>query len=287
MAQSQEYAGRELGLGPWIEACKDDRLKRLLLERHLLQTLPGHTDMAGYAAAWALNEKETAGVDVRRLSSLYETPTSIPQRGSLHLWVGAPRGSISELLDCCIGTVVPSEIDRARLFRREQDAGVFLAAHAGLRLMLSAMLACNPTDLLFGTGVHGKPTLDAVGERPAPANLQFNLSHSGERVFIGIASTSVGVDIEAIKEFPDRTAIAKLIFSRATQAALGRLDDTDQIATFYRFWVLGEAYIKMTGLGIGQGLETFTFTAKGAPRLTEATPGLGPPERWRFGLLNG
>ncbi len=261
-------------------------LNKLTVVQELTRTLCGSADMAAYTAAWCMDHKQSAEIDVRRLPSLGMKVGQRPDAGALDLWLGEPLGSVSEWLDCCAAIVTSSEFDRARLFRRERDAKLYLCAHASLRLLLSDVLACNPEDLVFGTGAYGKPTLEAVGGRSAPPDLAFNLSHSGGRVLIGIASVPVGVDIEEIKEFPDRAAVAALVFSQATQDMLRLREASHPIALFYRFWVLGEAYIKATGLGISQGLDTFTLTQTGAPRLTEATPGFGPPERWRFGLLS-
>jgi 4'-phosphopantetheinyl transferase len=51
---------------------------------------------------------------------------------------------------------------------------------------------------------------------------------------------------------------------------------------FYRYWTLGEAFIKATGEGITQNLTSFAFTEEGAPALTRVSGGWGPVERWRF-----
>ena len=44
------------------------------------------------------------------------------------------------------------------------------------------------------------------------------------------------------------------------------------------------AFVKATGLGVLQGLNSFAFTSEGEPCLTRVTPGWGSPERWRFGV---
>lgn len=74
-------------------------------------------------------------------------------------------------------------------------------------------------------------------------------------------------------------------FAREVCAALAAVPEKTETALFYRFWTLGEAYIKATGLGVSQGLKTFAFAADDPPRLSRATPGWGPPERWRFGAM--
>jgi phosphopantetheinyl transferase len=53
---------------------------------------------------------------------------------------------------------------------------------------------------------------------------------------------------------------------------------------FFRFWSLGEAFIKETGEGITQGLSSFAFAADGAPRLLHAGDSWGPAARWQFGM---
>ena len=54
------------------------------------------------------------------------------------------------------------------------------------------------------------------------------------------------------------------------------------MALFYRYWTLGEAFIKATGEGITQDLSSFAFTEEAVPALIRVSPGWGPIGRWRF-----
>src|SRR5204863_9193437 len=80
-----------------------------------------------------------------------------PRAIDLILWSGAPRtGDWSNLHNYL------SEDERARAFsfRFEVDRWSFVAAHAGLRVLLAQLMACAPHALRFATGANGKPCLD-------------------------------------------------------------------------------------------------------------------------------
>jgi 4'-phosphopantetheinyl transferase len=61
-----------------------------------------------------------------------------------------------------------------------------------------------------------------------------------------------------------------------------RTERAARTALFYRYWTLGEAFIKATCEGVAQDLKSFAFTDDGAPALTRVSPVWGPTRRWRF-----
>jgi 4'-phosphopantetheinyl transferase len=65
-------------------------------------------------------------------------------------------------------------------------------------------------------------------------------------------------------------------------ALLARSGWAARRALFYRYWTLGEAFIKATGEGIAQDLTSFAFTEEGVPALTRVSGDWGPAGRWRF-----
>ena len=153
--------------------------------------------------------------------------------------------------------------------------------------MLGKAMDVAPTDIGFVSGAKGKPQLDPArhGAEAARA-IQFNISHTRGLVAAAIAVHAVGVDVEGRRAMPDLHAVAERVFAIESCAALAQTDQEDaRTAMFFRFWSLGEAFIKATGEGVTQGLSSFSFTAHGAPRLLRVSDAWGPAARWRFGML--
>src|SRR3954468_21035567 len=86
----------------------------------------------------------------------------------------------------------PEEHARAARFRLDRDRVRWSNARSALRSILAERLDCDPLEIQFALGPHGKP---------AVANLEFNLSHSGGWAMIAVTRTvPVGIDIEQIRE---------------------------------------------------------------------------------------
>lgn len=132
----------------------------------------------------------------------------------------------------------------------------FILSHALLRETLAVYLDIKPKNIHYAYNRFGKPAL--------PNNpMHFNLSHSGDRVLIGLCeSAAVGVDIEFHKDIPDYEELAARFFSRAEQAAISALPDEERLNGFYRVWTRKEAYLKMLGRGVSFGLSKFCVDIK-------------------------
>ena len=232
---------------------------------------------AEFAWAWALERAASEPLNVRVLSSLTAESNAPPRADELILWFGAPGpGGWSGLKDY----LSDEELVRACGFRFEADRWSFAAAHAGLRALLGPMMGCAPRALRFSTGANGKPRLDHDHHGAA---VHFNISHTRGCVAIALAGCPVGVDVEQHRALPDLMAVAQAAFALEGQRALAaRAEPAARQALFFRYWTLGEAFIKATGEGVAQGLSSFSFTTEGTPRLVHVSAGWGPVTRWRF-----
>jgi 4'-phosphopantetheinyl transferase len=232
---------------------------------------------AEFAWAWALERPASAPLNERVLAALAMEMKSPPRADEVILWFGAPgSGDWSKLWNYL------SEDERARAssFRFEADRWSFAAAHAGLRVLLGPMVACAPHLVRFAAGANGKPLLDP--DRHGAA-VQFNISHARGCVAVAIAGCRIGVDIEPRRVLPDLMAVARTAFASEGLAALvARSEPAARRALFYRYWTLGEAFIKATGEGMAQDLTGFAFSSQGPPALTRVSADWGPVERWRF-----
>ncbi len=230
-----------------------------------------------FSWAWALERPASERLSVFVLHELPIGKRKLPKEDELILWFGIP--------DPCGGLDLfnyLSEDERARAerFRFEADRLSFAAAHAGLRALLGPMVLCAPDELSFAASTKGKPYLKQTGQCPAA---QFSISHTRGCVAVAVAGCAVGVDIEFRRPICDLMAVARTAFASEGRAALvGRPGWPARTALFYRYWTLGEAFIKATGEGIAQDLTSFAFTEEGVPVLTRVSPPWGPVNRWRF-----
>lgn len=196
---------------------------------------------------------------------------------SLRIWTLALDG-ISEALWCRLAAILPvAERERAARFVFERNRCQYVAAHALIRLMLTAATdsIVPPAAWTFETGAHGKPQVSR-GKGP-----YFNLSHCEGAVVCAVSrSVEMGVDIECV----DRWAPLELgdtHFAACECAWLGSLPEAQRPIGFLRLWTLKEAYIKATGRGLAQRLDDFAFAFEPL-RLTFFDPALGDVGEWHF-----
>lgn len=135
---------------------------------------------------------------------------------------------------------------RAARFHFHDDRARSIVARAALRHLLGHYLDRDPRALRFVTGPQGKPALDG-------GDLEFNVSHSGERVAIAVASaTPVGIDIEQARVLRDANAVARRFFSPNEAAAVER-----DPSRFLSIWTAKESVIKAIGGGLSIDLSSF------------------------------
>ena len=230
-----------------------------------------------FAWAWALERPASEPLSVYVVPEITTEARMLPSEDELILWFGAPdpRGGPN-----LFNYLSEDERVRAVRFRFEADRWAFAAAHAGLRALLGPMVACAPNTLRFTVGINGKPYLDHKGRC---ASVQFSISHTRGCVAVAVAKSAVGVDVERSRAIPDLMVVVRTTFAPEGDAALvARSGSAARTALFYRYWTLGEAFIKATGEGIAQDLTSFAFTEEGAPALTRVSAAWGPIGRWRF-----
>jgi 4'-phosphopantetheinyl transferase len=239
------------------------------------------TPPAEIAWAWAVELPVSEPLKIYIVPSLTDEPRA-PSENELILWFGAPETGAPEMFSKpnLLDALSDDERMRVASFRFEADRWAFAAAHTGLRHLLGPMLGCAPRALRFNADVNGKPRLD---QDDRGATVQFNISHTRGCVSVAVAGRSVGVDVERRRELSDLMAVARTAFAREPFASLAaHPDGNTRTALFYRYWTLGEAFIKATGEGITQDLKSFAFTEAGEPALTRVSKVWGPAQRWRF-----
>ncbi|MCQ0005314.1 4'-phosphopantetheinyl transferase family protein [Actinomadura madurae] len=130
-------------------------------------------------------------------------------------------------------------------------------------------------------GTHGKPRLPG-------SDLDFSLSHSGDRVVLVLAEgAEVGVDVERESD-RDIDRLAEMVLTAAERDALTAM--ADRRRGFHTYWSRKEALLKATGHGLAAPMTSIHVSAPDEPaavvawdgeaavspvRLTDLTPGPG------------
>ena len=112
----------------------------------------------------------------------------------------------------------------------------------------------------------GKPVLKGALMGEVSRDLQFNLSHSGDWVVLGVSlGGSLGVDIQIHRSLRYATVekLSKRFFAPEEFESLMRLPSDERLAAFYKLWVLKEAVVKAHGQGLSYGLKRFVVTMDG------------------------
>ena len=90
------------------------------------------------------------------------------------------------------------------------------------------------------------------------SNIQFNLSHSGERVMCIMSEHEVGCDVEQTDKA--NIAIAKRFFSEEEVKQIQAFSNVEaQAECFCRIWTLKESFIKCFGRGLSVPLNEFSI----------------------------
>ncbi|MEZ4662805.1 MAG: 4'-phosphopantetheinyl transferase superfamily protein [Caldilineaceae bacterium] len=174
----------------------------------------------------------------------------------VQLWVDSLEAPVEQMLTLR-QTLAADELARAKRFHFERDRRRFIVARGRLRQLLGRYLVLPPPEIRFTYSAHGKPLLQ---EAQNPAALQFNLSHAGEMMLVGVTrGRAIGVDIEQVRSLDDMMGIAASFFS-PRKYDVGRRARRPKRAGLFNCWTRKEAYIKAQGQGLSLPLDSFDVT---------------------------
>lgn len=107
-----------------------------------------------------------------------------------------------------------------------------------------------PLSLVYRYGKNGKPYLQNF------PGIFFSLSHSGSYVLCAMSDEDVGADIQEHRGGKER--VAERFFSEKDKKMLDSSlnNGLAREEMFYRIWTVKEAYVKLTGQGLCQGMDT-------------------------------
>jgi 4'-phosphopantetheinyl transferase len=165
---------------------------------------------------------------------------------------------------------------RAERFRFEHDRRRFRAAHCAVREVLGSRLARHPASLKFRAGKEGKPSVVDCG-CDTRLGFHFNLSHSADLAFIGIApQLEIGVDIEQVREISELRPLAEQHFTNTELRDLLAEPEERQVRRFLHGWTRKEACLKAIGSGLSIAPSSFCVGLSDEPTTAVIETARGP-----------
>jgi phosphopantetheine--protein transferase-like protein len=130
------------------------------------------------------------------------------------------------------------------------DKKRFIIGKVISRSVLSKILNIDSTQIEFISNKFGKPYLKYHSDT------FFNISHSGDWVVVGFASSDIGVDVQEISNNKriDFNNIAKHAFHNKELDFI-KENTLEQNINFYKIWTLKEAFLKAKGVGFYNDLD--------------------------------
>jgi 4'-phosphopantetheinyl transferase len=177
-----------------------------------------------------------------------------------------------EQLNACSAALSDSEKKRAERFIKPADRERYVLCRGILRRILADDLSVDPADVEIKRTAQGKPYLPG-GE------LEFNVSHSRDRLLIAAAGRAVGVDIEFRRDGLPMDAIAERWFAPQEKAFFQSLENPRD--GFFDIWAGKEAFVKARGEGIFRELRSFCVPLPPG----SAQPLTDLPDGWGFQCL--
>jgi 4'-phosphopantetheinyl transferase len=189
----------------------------------------------------------------------------IPTADLAQVWIVDVGGLSREDIARCQGVLANEERQQTERFVFDEDRNAYRAAHALLRMALSAFEpAVPPRQWAFESTPYGRPEIASGRDLP---RLRFNISHTrGLVACVVTRAIDCGIDVEAIDRFGGLGHLVPSILSPAEQARWMASPEPDRPLLLSRFWTMKEAYAKALGLGMSLPFPEidFEFTAGGA-----------------------
>lgn len=132
---------------------------------------------------------------------------------------------------------------------REEDQLRSLIGELLIRKVLMDRCGLQNADIRFMLTPNGKPML--VGAE----HLHFNVSHAGDWVVCAIDKQPIGIDVEKVKAA--NLAVSRSFFTEKEHLDICHAADPNE--RFFDYWTLKESFIKHSGKGLSQELNSFTI----------------------------
>jgi 4'-phosphopantetheinyl transferase len=182
----------------------------------------------------------------------------LPETENLHLWsvTACPDHDSAIALSLLLS---PDEQARAQRYIVSKARSQFVETRGRLRLLLGSYLQRDPASLAFVYSENGKP---ALATHSGGDLLQFNVSHSQDRILYAISSSQpLGVDIEGFNPLISYLDIAQRICTPQELAVFDLLPPVEKPQAFFKIWTRKEALVKLFGDRLYEKLSIFEVPA--------------------------
>lgn len=183
------------------------------------------------------------GVDLRDMNELH-----------LHLLLVPKCADIKEY-ERMFHFVSEKRQKRISKFFRVQDKLVSLLTGLFVRYNVSAETGIHACDLLFEYGKYGKPHLNNMN------GYHFSVSHTNNIIAFASSDKKIGIDIEMLnRNDVSFIEMADLYFTSCEAEYIRNSECPER--SFLEIWTRKEAYVKCSGRGLGQSLNSFDVLKK-------------------------
>ncbi len=201
----------------------------------------------------------------------------------VHVWRVSLDQAYSTIAHLAAG-LSSDERNRAGRYHSTQDKEHFIVRRGFLRIALSHYLDSNPSELLIGTSVYGKPTIvtSTYGD-----SLRFNTSSSEGICLCAITrNREIGIDIERVRPIDQAERIAEHFFSPQEVYDLFSVPANQRVRAFLQGWTRKEAYLKAVGCGLSQPTRSISVSLKPDKPAELLAVDTDPQELNRWSLLD-
>lgn len=143
-----------------------------------------------------------------------------------------------------------SEYEKHRSFtyRKKQDALRYLVTRAAVRLIIARLSNIKPSEVLLGTSENLKPVVLNTGNL-----LNFNVSHSGDKVLLAIDQSPIGIDVEHRNNAVNAKIYGERVLNNDELHLI--LNKGNFRELFCLLWTRKEALVKALGKGIDDDIK--------------------------------
>jgi len=176
----------------------------------------------------------------------------------LHVWC-ISLDELQQFLPVLRRNLSEDELSRSEMYHFQKDKNSFILRRSILRILISNYLEIDVRQIQFCCGKWGKP---GIASNYCNKPFNFNLSHSKNLLLYAFArKREVGIDIEHVRPIPEAAQIVESNFSNKEKKVFSELSEDLRKESFFRLWTRKEAFLKATGKGLDQSLDSVDATS--------------------------